>query len=243
MGGIYIGQSRTKNTRIMNYFLLILSTITFSMVYSQEQYGWSDGTCDYSGIINAKLTNQQQLDAIYSNLWNQNEPGRMALRNKAKDTVLIRMDLMLTECAVFRREITNAEFPKNPIWDSLREFRLTELNRECKLKELAILSIKNPDTLYSDKATPKSAKKWIDLICGSDKKVLKAYSKWLGKEDFDALRKNGWTDAQIVEQAKIDFLRFEWWNIVRLTIPRIENHTMIQQEFEKLLLKVKKDCH
>lgn len=226
----------------MKFFLVVFSTLCILSVKAQD-YGWNDGLCDFSGYINPKLATQQQLDAIFGLLWNPNTLSRPAFRNKAKDTLYIKRDLVIAECEVYKKELIAANFPKNPVWDSLRKVRLAEIDRECVLKQFAISAIKNPDTLYKDKATAKEAKKWIKLLCSTDKTILKAYSSWLGKEQFDQLKKNGWTDQQIVEQAKIDFLRFEWWNIARLTIPTISNHTIIEREFKKLLTDVKRDCH
>lgn len=226
----------------MKYVLVIFSA--FSILSSNAQdYGWSDGLCDFSGYINPKLASQQQLDAIYGMIWNPNTLSKPAFRNRAKDSLYIHRDLVIKECEVFKNELIGADFPKNPIWDSLRKVRIAEIDRECVLKQFAISAIKNPDTLYLDKATAKNAKKWIKLLCSDDKTILKAYASWLGKEPFNAMKKNGWTDHQIVEQAKIDFLRFEWWNIARLTIPTISNHTVIETEFKKLLTNVQRDCH
>lgn len=224
------------------FILTLFSTIILSNAKAQEYYGWMDGICEYAGYIRTDLTNQQELDAIYGTLWYANTLSRPVLRNKERDSAFIRMDLVRTECTNYKKELIDADYPAKPVWDSLRKVRLAELNRECALKELAYFAIKNPDTLLSDKESPKAAKKWAKVIAGSDKKILSRYESWLGKAEFAALKTKGWTDKQIVEQAKIDFLQFEWWNSEMETIHAITNFTIVKQEFEKLFTKITMDC-
>ena len=226
-----------KQVTIIFFTILIISNAK-----AQEYYGWVDGICEYAGYIRTNVTNQQELDAIYSTLWYPNMLSRPVLRNKEKDSAFIRMDLVRTECTNYKKELMDADYPAKPVWDSLRKVRMAELNRECALKELAYFAIKNPDTLLTDNESPKLAKKWAKIIAGPDKKILSKYQSWAGKEAVQALRNKGWTDKQIVEQAKIDFLQFEWWNSELETIHAITNFTVVKREFEKLFTKITVDC-
>lgn len=209
---------------------------------AQLDYTWFDGVCTYNGTINDELTNNSELDAIVGLLWNPSSLGRPAFMLQPKDSSKISLPLIEKECQNFEKELETAVFPDNPVWDSLRQIRLKEIRRECELKRLAVFAIHNPDTLKSDKQTYKSCKAVVNALSGDQTKLLKTYQEWLGKEEYQKLVEQSPNLDFVAKQAFIDLIRYEWWNCAKESIPSITDHTIIKQEFEKLILDIRKTC-
>jgi len=226
----------------MKQLFFVLCLILTSSLFSQETYEWGDGICRHYGIIKDSLTNKTQLDNARHLLGNPSALSRPALLNKPADSTRVRLDLVEKECNSYIKELKTAEFPKGIFWDSIADLRISELERECALKKLAIIAIKNPTELSKDKETAKSCKKWIKILQSNDETKVKEYKTWLGEEEYNKLVRGGLNTKQIAQLATIDFMRFEWWNCVNTTIPTLDDHTEFERQFLLLLDGVKTEC-
>lgn len=226
----------------MKRLFFVFCLIQTSMLFGQETYEWGDGICRHYGTIIDSLTNKEQLDNARSLLGNPSPLSRPALLNKPSDSTRVRYDLVEKECNAYIKELKTAEFPKGVFWDSVANLRITELERECALKKLAIVAIKNPGELSKDKETAKSCKKWIKILQSSDETKVKEYKTWLGVEEYNKLAARGLTTKQLAQLATIDFMRFEWWNCANATIPSLYDHTEFEKQFLLLLEGVNTEC-
>jgi len=224
--------------------LLFILTLFFGFsATGQENYTWIDGICMYDGEINSELTNREQLDNIVGLFMNPNSYNQPVFRTQLKDSAHIRPDRVKRELENGIKELENAQFPKNVLWDSIRKVRLNQLKREMELKMLAMEAIKNPAILKTDKLSAKLCKSTIAILCSKPAKILKSYRSIYGEEAYNRILKTGYSEKVMSEMAALDFLRYEWWNTASTTIGITNYLSLITVEMKKLVLNVNVECH
>lgn len=227
----------------MKTVLAIAILLSSFMTNAQEEsYTWMNGICIYEGEINTQLTNREQLDNIIGLFVNPNSYNQPAFRIQLKDSIYIKPEKVKRELENAIKELENAQLPKASVWDSIRQIRLSQLNRELELKLLGMQAIKNPAILKKDKVTAKSCKKIIAILCSEPSKILSAYKTMYGEEAYQRIINTGYSEKVMAEMASIDFLRYDWWNRASKTIPETNYLGRINQELKVLVLNVKTDC-
>ena len=226
----------------MKTFILAIC-IFGSLNVKAQDYQWFEGTCSFTGEINDELATREELDNIVGLLLNPNSLSQPVFRIKPEDSKYIVAQTVEMEANNFIKELESARFPENEIWDSLRKIRINALKREAELKLLAISAMSNPKILKQDAASYLLCKNSVSILCAKPKKIVKAYRKIYGEEEYKRLQYTSGTIDEMSEMASIDFLRYEWWNCASTTIHDIQNHSIISSELQLLLLHLKKDCH
>lgn len=217
--------------------------------WSQETFEWSEGTCRYTGTVQNELATQVQLTNIQKFLVNSPELTRPALPSRPKDTLYIRLDLVQQECSLRIKELQDLDVPTSDFWKDVKKLKIRELTEECALKELAINAFQNPELLkYS--LTCDSCESIVLALIKGEKALLTQWEmvhSWTMKdatnpEYLQAIYDYNKSDIHALYYARIDVMRYAWWNCANAQLPKVTNFTEIQLEFEKLLKGVTKSC-
>ena len=226
------------------FFLLVSYNVT-----AQEFYEWRSGICDFMGEIDSSRATILQLDNAYSLLWNTSELSAPFLCTKPSDSVYLKRASIEKECKTLKLELETSDFPKGDFWNTLKINRLRELEENCALRiatcDAFFTSNFTNYTVHSDckrfkngleKGSKSLFKIWEEL----HKKELSENSD---PENIEQIYRKRKASPEIEIWAKIEVLRFGWWNCASDQLFSVQNYQEIETEFKSLVRSLKQNCH
>lgn len=234
-----------------NLFLSISCLLSISSVtYAQEVFEWFEGYClSRAQIDPAKATYMQVQNAHYT-LVQASELSQPFLAYQPKDTVYLKVKGIRFECSNFLSELEEMEYPKGEYWDNLKKARLENLQEQCLLREKAVIALNEPKAL---KGSPycKECSKYVTALEKGGKTLLGVWKEIHEKEvegalDPESINKafeQHWNAPNQELWARIEVLRYGWWNCIVENQKVWFNEDQYNLEFKKLMTSIQLECH
>lgn len=217
---------------------------------AQEVFEWYEGSCLARAQIDSSKATYQQIQNAHYTLIQASELSQPFLAYQPKDTAYLKVKGIRFECGNFVQELEQMEYPKGDYWANLKKMRLENIKEQCLLREKAVIALNQPKAL---KGTPycKECSEYITALEKGGKTLLNAWKMLHDKEMAGALDPNSintafeqrWNSPNQELWARIEVLRYGWWNCV------LENQTVwfdeakYQREFKKLMTSIQLECH
>ncbi len=226
------------------FFLLVSYNVA-----GQEIYEWRSGVCDFMGEIDTNKATVSQLDNAFSLLWNTSELSAPFLCTKPSDSIYLKRSAIEKECKTLKLELETSDFPKGNFWNTLKINRIRELDENCKLRIATCDAFFNPKSLSNYQNS--NCKNYSRGIIKGGKQMCEIWEELHKKE----LSEN--SDPENIEQiyrkrkaspeseiwAKIEVLRYGWWNCASEQLFSVQNYQEIETEFKSLLNHISQNCH
>lgn len=236
----------------MKKFVLSL-TLLFTLASTakaQEVFEWYEGTCLFTAIIDSsKATNQQVQNAHYT-LIQASELSQPFLAYQPKDTTQLKIKNIRFECDNFQKELEQMEYPKGQYWANIKKAKAADLKEQCLLREKAVIALTDPKAL---KGTPysKECSRYVTALEKGGKTLLNLWKEIHDKEVAEALDpapiirafEKNWNSPDQELWARIEVLRYGWWNCVLQNQKAWFNETLYHAEFRKLMSQITSNCH
>jgi hypothetical protein len=233
----------------MKAFIYLLFILSSGFTFSQETFEWKSGICQMTGIIDTSKANETQLTNALYLIWQPSGLSRPFLWNKPSDSTLVKLETVKREYLEKKAELTSCALPKGIYWEQLRQARLKALKEDFELRSLAIKAYSNPKVLKQakDAKCPDAEKA---LMIGGDA-LLNYWKKQHEKEligavDPEAIKKDfnvKWDSKEKMLWARIEVMRYGWWNCVSEQKAQTINDSEIEIAFKRLFLEVRENCH
>lgn len=233
----------------------ILLAITFlnslSLVHAQEfTFEWYEGSCLFNATIDSTKANYQQVQNAHYTLIQASDLSQPFLAYAPKDTAYLKVKNIQFECDNFQKELNQMEYPKGEYWTNIKKMRMANLKEECLLREKAVIALNQPKTL---KGTPycKECSEYVTGLDKGGKTLLNLWKTLHDKEVAGALDPNPiiqsfeqrWNSPEQELWARIEVLRYGWWNCILENQKVWFNEHQYHLEFKKLMTSIKSDCH
>ena len=233
----------------------IILTITFlssvSFLHAQEfNYDWYEGSCLFNAKIDSTKANYQQVQNAHYTLIQASDLSQPFLAYAPKDTAYLKVKNIQFECGNFLKELDQMEYPKGEYWTKIKKMRLANLKEQCLLREKAVIALDQPKVL---KGTPycKECSQYVTALDKGGKTLLSLWKEMHEKEVAEALDPNPiirsfeqrWNSPDQELWAKIEVLRYGWWNCVLENQKVWFDEKQYHLEFKKLMSSIKSDCH
>lgn len=232
--------------------LLLLLLIPFcASVHAQDEllFDWYEGSCLMNGVIDGTKANYQQVQNAHYTLIQSSELSQPYLAYQPKDTAYLKVKNIQFECDNFLKELDQMEYPKGEYWTNIKKARMENLREQCLLREKAVVALTKPKAL---KGTPycKECSRYVSALEKGGKALTDLWKEMHEQEVAEA------TDAASIKQAfetswnspdreliaRIEVLRYGWWNCVVQNQKSWLNESQYHTEFRKLMKSVKSDC-
>lgn len=232
-------------------FIALTLLFTFvSTARTQEVFEWFEGTCLFTAEIDSSKANYQQVQNVYYTLFQASDLSQPFLAYQPKDTALLKVKNIRFECDNFLKELDQAEYPKGTYWTNMKKAKAADLKEQCLLREKAVIALTDPKAL---KGTPysKECARYITALEKGGKTLLALWKELHDKEVAEALDpapitqsfEKHWNSPDKELWAKIEVLRYGWWNCVIQNQKIWFNETLYHAEFKKLMSKITSNCH
>jgi hypothetical protein len=232
----------------------ILLAITFlSSVSSHAQefnFDWYEGSCLFNAKIDSTKANYQQVQNAHYTLIQASDLSQPFLAYAPKDTAYLKVKNIQFECGNFLKELDQMEYPKGEYWTNIKKMRLANLKEQCLLREKAVIAFNQPKAL---KGTPycKECSQYVSALDKGGKTLLSLWKEMHEKEVAEALDpapiiqsfEQRWNSPDQELWAKIEVLRYGWWNCVLENQKVWFDEKQYHLEFKKLMSSIKSDCH
>ncbi|MDF3027366.1 MAG: hypothetical protein K0S23_1673 [Fluviicola sp.] len=235
----------------MRHLLLACFLSSFSFLQAQElNFDWYEGSCLFNAKIDSSKANYQQVQNVHYTLIQASDLSQPFLAYAPKDTAYLKVKNIQFECGNFLKELDQMEYPKGEYWTNIKKMRLANLKEQCLLREKAVIALNQPKVL---KGTPycKDCSQYVTALDKGGKTLLNLWKEMHDKEVAEALDpepiirsfEQRWNSSDQELWARIEVLRYGWWNCVlenqKLWFDEKQYHT----EFKKLMSSIKSDCH
>lgn len=217
---------------------------------AQEVFEWYEGSCLSRAQIDSSKATYQQVQNAHYTLIQASELSQPFLAYQPKDTAYLKVKGIRFECGNFVKELEQMEYPKGDYWSDLKKKRLENIREQCLLREKAVIALNQPKAL---KGTPycKECSDYITALEKGGKTLLNAWKALHEKEVTGALDPNPintafeqhWNSPEQELWARIEILRYGWWNCILENQPIWFDETKYHQEFKKLMTSIQVECH
>jgi hypothetical protein len=233
------------------FLTLTLSLLSFSAsLQAQEVFEWFEGHCLSRSQIDSSKANYLQVQNVHFTIIQASELSQPFLAYQPKDTAYMTVKGIRFECGNFISELEQMEYPKGEYWTNLKKARLDNLREQCLLREKAVIALNQPKAL---KATPycKECSQYTEALEKGGKTLLAAWKALHEQEIEGALDPNPinaafeqrWNSPNQEFWARIEVLRYGWWNCVLQNQKVWLNENQYNQEFKKLMTSIKIECN
>lgn len=229
--------------------LSLLFTLV-STAKAQEVFEWFEGTCLFNATIDSTKANYLQVQNAHYTLIQASELSQPFLAYQPKDTAFLKVKNIRFECENFQKELEQMEYPKGAYWASIKKAKAADLKEQCLLREKAVIALTDPKAL---KGTPysKECSRYITALEKGGKTLLALWKELHDKEVAEALDpasiiqsfEKNWNSPDQELWAKIEILRYGWWNCVLQNQKTWFNETLYHTEFGKLMTRITSNCH
>lgn len=220
--------------------------------YAQDEllFDWYEGSCLMNGVIDGTKANYQQVQNVHYTLIQASELSQPYLAYQLKDTAYLKVKNIQFECANFQKELEQMEYPEGEYWIKIKKARMANIQEQCLLREKAILALTQPKAL---KGTPycKECSRYVSALDKGGKTLTDLWKEMHEKEVAEASDaapikqafEKSWNSPDRELIARIEVLRYGWWNCVVQNQKSWLNENQYHVEFKKLMSSVKSDCH
>ncbi|WP_300661501.1 hypothetical protein [Fluviicola sp.] len=235
----------------MKKFALSL-TLLFTLVSTakaQEVFEWFEGSCLFKAIIDSSKTNYQQVQNAHYTLIQASDLSQPFLAYQPKDTAYLKVKNIRFECDNFLKELEQMEYPKGSYWITIKKAKMADLKEQCLLREKAVIALTDPKAL---KGAPysKECSRYVAALEKGGKTLLNLWKEIHDKEVAEALYpepiiqafEKNWNSPEKELWAKIEVLRYGWWNCVVQNQKTWFNETLYHSEFNKLMSQITSNC-
>lgn len=236
------------------YFsLLILCTfICTTPGFSQKKstFSWEEENCSCIGTYSTKQYPGNELQNTVDHILSSGLLTTNVTAFRLEELSKISMDTLTAECLRRLHPLYNARFVQTHYWDSLRNERIQEIEKQCELSTITILGYQNPDTLRSYATATDLCKEDIDALAAGGKKMLEAWNLLIIRQ-MNSNADPGWVYKEYqarlhspdsLQYARMQLMTFSWWNCANQTIPYVQDEYQAYMEFRKLFRRVKCKC-
>lgn len=234
-----------------NLLLITLSFLSYaSVTHAQEVFEWYEGYCLSRSQIDSSKATYQQVQNVHYTTVQASELSQPFLAYQPKDTVYLKVKNIRFECGNFVAELEQLEYPKGAYWTNLKKARLENLKEQCLLREKAVIALTQPKAL---KGTPycKECSQYTEALEKGGKTLLNAWKTLHEQEIEGALDpapintafEQRWNSPDQELWARIEVLRYGWWNCILQNQKVWLNESQYNLEFRKLMLSTQTDCH
>lgn len=236
----------------MKNFLLSIGCLLSisSLTHSQEVFEWYEGYCLSRAQINPEKATYMQVQNAHYTLVQASELSQPFLAYQPKDTAYLKVKSIRFECSNFLSELEGMEYPKGEYWANLKKGRLENIREQCLLREKAVIALNEPKAL---KGSPycKECSKYITALEKGGKTLLSVWKEIHEKEvagalDPDVINKafeQHWNAPNQEFWARIEVLRYGWWNCILENEKVWFNQDLYNREFKKLMTSIQLECH
>lgn len=235
-----------KNLVVIVFFLASFSPLS----KAQEVFEWYEGSCLSTAIIDSSKANYQQVQNAHYTLIQASELSQPFLAYQPKDTTYLKIKSIRFECHNFVTELEQMEYPKGDYWANLKKMRLENIREQCLLREKAVIALNQPKAL---KGTPycKACSYYVNALEKGGKTLLNAWKELHDKEVAGALDpepinkafEQHWNAPDKELWARIEVLRYGWWNCVLENQTAWFDENQYHREFKKLMSSIQLECH
>lgn len=232
----------------MKVFLVVL--IVFSYIFCTAQndiYEWGEGLTSYKGRFDTAKYSYGQLDSIHRYLfdWPSDISGTCSIwKIEQMDSVsTTKIDAFYAD----RMKIYDSiSAPRTEFWDSLIIYRKKELSDIYIANREYLNGFINPSSLlnldYPD------CQKYSIAMNGTGEEMLAGWGDLIDEmkknnccpERLDAKYQKELESPFKLKYARLDLMKFGWWNCRNKYIYYHEDFSRIEEEFEKLFISVER---
>lgn len=236
----------------MKTLFLILALFSYSsLLYGQEYtFEWYEGSCLFNAQIDSTKANYQEVQNAHYTLIQASDLSQPFLAYSPKDTAYLKVKNIQFECDNFLKELNQMEYPKGDYWTNIKKIRLANLKEQCLLREKAVIALNQPKVL---KGTPysKECAHYITALDKGGKTLLSVWKEIHDKEVAEALDpapiirsfEQHWNSPDQELWARIEVLRYGWWNCILENQKVWFNEKQYHMEFKKLMTSIQSNCH
>lgn len=234
-----------KNFLLTTSFLLLLTPLT----HAQEVFEWYEGSCLSSAQINPEKATYLQVQNAHYTLVQASELSQPFLAYQPKDTAYLKVKSIRFECSNFLSELEGMEYPKGEYWTTIKKLRLENLREQCLLREKAVAALNEPKAL---KGTPycKECSRYVTALEKGGKTLLSVWKEIHEQEVAGALDpdpinnafEQHWNAPNQEFWARIEVLRYGWWNCILENEKPWFNQDQYNREFKTLMSSIQLDC-
>lgn len=228
---------------------IVLLFSVFPALNAQEVFEWQEGYCISKAQIDPAKATYEQIQNAHFTLIQASELSQPFLAYQPKDTAYLNVKNIRSECASFVSELEQMEYPKGEYWTNLKKMRLDNIKEQCLLREKAVIALNQPKGL---KGTPycKECSHYITALEKGGTALLNAWKEMHEKEVAGALDPNPinkafeqhWNAPNRELWARIEVLRYGWWNCILKNQKNWFNEELYNREFRKLMTAVTIEC-
>ena len=232
--------------------LILFNIVIFSSVNVSSQtkkIKWQSELCEFEGTYDSskytetELKNTQEFLATIGMIPLFTD----ATVGKYEDIKNLSLEELDKEYKERSEALKNLDLVEGEYWEMLRQKKLNEMNQAYYLKRLTIQGYANPTILREYKGAENCTINYAEpLIAGGDSLI----GAWR-KVNLDSQKNNG-SPATLQKRfdrqnaspdrlkfARIEVMRFGWWNCINQTIPYVEYDEKQRENFEKLFKNIK----
>lgn len=233
------------------FLSLLLLLVLAPAINAQEAeiFEWYEGSCLNTATIDSSKANYQQVQNVHYTLIQASDLSQPFLAYQPKDTAYLKVKNIRFECDNFQKELEQMEYPKGEYWEKIKKAKAADLREQCLLREKAVIALTNPKAL---KGTPysKECSRYISALEKGGKPLLELWKEIHEKEVAEALDpdpinkafEQSWNSPNREFLARIEVLRYGWWNCVLQNQKPWFNESLYRAEFKKLMTSIKSGC-
>ena len=232
---------------VILFSIIILSSATISAQI--KTFKWESELCEFEGTYDSSKYTETQLRNTYEL---RSSLGAIPLFTDAtvgkyEDIKTLSLEELDKEYKERSEKLKNLDIVKGEFWEKMRQDKLKEMNKAYYLKRLTIQGYANPAILREYKGAESCSINYAEpLIAGGDSLI----GAWR-KVNLDSQKRNGSPETlqrrfdeqnaspDRLKYARIEVMRFGWWNCINQTIPYVEYDEKQQENFDKLFIKIK----
>jgi hypothetical protein len=227
------------------------NTLAHHQVVRPAYYKWSTELCFKTGQYDPKKYTKDQLNNTYD-IWMTFSGAALStpVFIKTKEDIS-RFDLeKLKGEYLEKKELYNRPIVNSPYWKKIKAGRLQELEDEYQLAKISMEAYTNPKVLLDDKFSTNcteyvqalTAKDTVSLLSAWSKLVEQQKTKNSSPERLTQNYLNQYNSKDRLFYARRELMTFGWWNCANDKTYRLNNDDTMEREFDKLFIKIKKDC-
>lgn len=227
--------------------IIILSGVTASA--QLKKFKWQTELCEFEGTYDSSKYTAEELKNTQEFLATI---GMIPLFTDATvgnydDIKTLSLEELDKEYKEKSEALKNLDLVEGEYWEMLRQKKLNETNQAYYLKRLTIQGYENPKILREYKEGENCTINYAEpLIAGGDSLI----GAWR-KVNLDSQKNNGSPETlqrrfdrenaspDRLKYARIEVMRFGWWNCINQTIPYVEYDAKQRENFEKLFKNIK----
>lgn len=240
--------------RIIYLILILLLNFHFN-IYSQKQtFKFETESCSCIGKYKESKIATNRIENTYKYLYSPFDiktnatPWRIS---EISEIPNLNIDTLKKECQEKLSALDTSEFVDSKYWNNIRECKVKEITQTCRLSEFTIVALSNPDTLLHYETTDSISRFYRDALIDGGQKLLDA---WFVLNEYKKSR--NWAPEKLqkkfeekmnselkYEYAKLDIIKFGWWNTSNHLIYHMQVDATFDEEFKNLFYKVKCKCY